>query len=75
MRHTEPARSVGAVDRIGAVESGVCQKHVETLTMLHRYRFDIPSDCIEQRESRLSSNGISETVPVLPQETPVNNRP
>jgi hypothetical protein len=44
MRHSESACSVGTVDQIGAVEPGVGQKHVETLTVLPRYRFNILSD-------------------------------
>jgi hypothetical protein len=75
MRYPEPACSVGAVDRIGAVEPGVCQKHVETHTVLARYRLHILCDCVKQRNPRLPINGDSKSRSVLPQETPVKSKP
>jgi hypothetical protein len=74
MRHLQPTSGIGAVDRIAAAESGAGKECIESLTVLSRYRFNILSDRVEQRELRLCIDGVSKTGPVPPQEPAINSR-
>jgi hypothetical protein len=75
MRYPEPPGCFGAVDRIGAAEASAGNERVEALTVLPRYRFNILSDGIQQREARLCINSVSKSVPMLPKEPAINSRP